>query len=354
MMMDPPQNRTPFAVVYRYRINLNISETFPSIGAAIDALENTTLVTAGNLVEEGFDPLFLVVDLNTQVQALCPPEYSHICSLAESTAMISLRINVNERLVEYAALDELQSVMRNFNVDHDNVTVTFVGPFVVRMDISIVLEGVSGKMTRLEVEIFEMTFLNTFGPPLLNDDPSVVLRSASVFLQQLMHEGRRLQEGNESVVVSFQVTGQCNECSDNDFSRVMGEAIDIRRPDFERNLQDSGRENGTGFFYGALTRIATRKEAPGTSDCCLDWYPPPDPFPYWIFIVTSVCMITFTTAACFAIYRQKFEEDKRQRDKRTKRILAQTRTEDASEDLPSTSCHGRKPNQNRRASSLTF
>jgi hypothetical protein len=261
---------------------------------------------------------------------------------------------VDERLLEFAALDEVQRFLRIFTDYHTNVNVSFVGPFVVRTDVTILLEGVIGRVATSETQVFEAVFVGTFGPMLLNAQPSTVLKSTTVFLQQVMEQRRRLQTDgstdDEGVVVSVHVTGQCNGCSNNDFARVVGDAIDIGRPGFQQNLQD---DTGTDFFDNVSVQNAPTEEAPGISECCLDFYPPSDPVPYWVFIVVPACIVIFTIALCCAAFRSgRSKGDELLGSKNAIRRIGRTKTEDASE--ASAVPHVRKSKRDRRASSLTF
>jgi len=372
-------SRTPFSLTYEYRIDLNVSETMPSVETVIDVLRNDTLAAIQQLVGDGDDPLFSIDALDMNIQSSCQ-SFSDVCAFVDSSALLLLRANVDDQLVEFAALEEVQSLLKAFNGNHDEVVLSFIGPFVVRTDISIQLEGVRGRMSTFEIEVFETTFMDVIGPPLLNNDPSIILKSATVFLQQVMEQKRRRLQGgggNESVVVSVHVTGQCNRCSNDDFTRVVGEAVDISRPDLQRDLRDRGQENGTDYFDNVSARITMMDEAPGISDCCLDFYSPPsDAFPYWILIVTGACVVLITTAVCCAACRSKRERNRQQQEikAKSKEPIAQTRTEDSSEDVPPAGeaprppkrdygvmPHLRKATQQRlarknspRASSLTF
>lgn len=360
-----PDNRTSFFLTYEYRIDLNVSHVIPSIDVAIDLLHNDTLAAIEELVEDGDNPLFLVFGLDTEIlddDTSCRYS-SELCVMAESTAMLSLRAHVDERLVEFAALEEVQKLLEVFSGNHANVTLSFVGPFVVRTDIIILLEGVSGRMDREEIQVFETAFMSVIGPPLLNNDPSIVLRSAAVFLQQVsLDKGRRrlqASDGNESVIARIHVTGQCNQCSSNDFARITGEAVDIRRPDLQRDL----RENQvTDYFGNVSVSIPPKEEAPGISDCCLDFYPEPDPFPYWVFIVTGACVVIITASVCCSAFCSKQERSKQQQEAKRKSSIARTKTDDASEPSERTVMpHLRQATKQRlsssgndRASSLTF
>lgn len=343
-------NRTLLSLSYQYSINLNVSEAIPSIDAAINLLHNETLTAIDQLVEDGDDPLFLVVDLadTFQVRDYCQSS-TDVCASVESAAMLSLRANVEERLVEFAGLEEVESLFESFNSDHDNILVSFFGPFVVRADISILLEGVNGKMSQVEIGIFEEVFINIIGPPLLNSDPSIVLRSATVFLQQVMDQNqvRRLQAGNDNndLVIRVHVSGQCNQCSDSDFTRLVGEAVNIRRPDLKRELQNKGQESSTDYFDDVTVRITVMDQAPGISECCLDFYPQPEPFPYWVLLVTGACVLVIIAAGCCAACRSKREGSKQQEQGRAMNYpsLVQTSTEDVSEGgAPSASDESKK------------
>jgi hypothetical protein len=52
--------RTLLSLTYRYRIDLNVSQVFPTIDAVMDRLSNETLGTIGMLQEDSDDPLFLI------------------------------------------------------------------------------------------------------------------------------------------------------------------------------------------------------------------------------------------------------------------------------------------------------
>ena len=327
-------NRTLVSFAYQYSIHLNITTAIPSIDDAIDQLDNDTLIAIDQLVQDGDGPLFFVVDLDSQVQGACQ-SVSDLCALVESTATLSLRAGVEDRLVEYAGLEEVESFFDVFNSHHDDVSVSFAGPFVVQADLSILLEGANGRMTQVEIDVFEESFVNIIGLYLLNNEPFILLRSAAIFLQQTFEQPRRLQAGGDSngIVVRVHVTGQCNQCLDNDFSRLTGEAVTVRRPELQRDLENKGQESGTDFFQDVTVRIAMIDQAPGISECCLDFYGEPNAFPYWVLIVTAACLIVISTATCCATCHCKLEEDREDQSReKGEKAIVQTRTEDTSED----------------------
>lgn len=329
--------RTLISLAYRYSIQLNVTNDMPSIDDAIDQLDNDTLAAIDRLVRDGDDPIYFVVDFDSQVQGTCQSHTSDLCALVESTATLSLRAGVEDRLVEFAGLEEVASFFDVFNIHNDDTSVSFSGPFVLQADISILLEGVNGLMTHVEIDVFEESFMKIIGPQLLSNEPWIVLRSAAMFLQQQrqhVEQRRRLQagSGNNDVVVRVHVTGQCNQSVDRDFSRLTGEAVNVRRSELQQDLQDKGQVSGTDYFHNVTVRIAMIDQAPGISECCLDFYPSPNPFPYWILIVTAACVIVISTATCCAACHCKREEDGEDESRKmSEKTIVRTLTEDASE-----------------------
>lgn len=321
-------NRTLVSFAYQYSIRLNITAAIPSIDDAIDQLDNHTFIGIDQLVQDGDGPLFFVVDLDSQVQGVCQ-SVSDLCALVESTATLSLRAGVEDRLVEYAGLEEVESLFDVFNSHHDDVSVSFAGPFVVQADLSILLEGANGRMSQVEIDVFEESFVNIIGLYLLNNEPFILLRSAAIFLQQTFEQPRRLQAGGDGngIVVRVHVTGQCNQCLDNDFSRLTGEAVTVRRPELQRDLENKGQESGTDYFQDVTVHIAMIDQAPGISECCLDFYGKPNAFPYWVLLVTAACVIVISTATCCAACHS--EDQSREKGEKA---FVQTRTEDTNED----------------------
>jgi hypothetical protein len=305
----------------------------PSIDDAIDQLDNDTLAAIDRLVQVGDDPIFFVVDLDSQIQGTCQ-SHSDLCALVESTATLSVRAGVEDRLVEFAGLEEVASLFDVFNSHHVGISVSFSGPFVVQADISILLEGVNRLMTHVEIDVFEESFMNIIGPQLLSNEPLIVLRSAAIFLQQQhVEQRRRLQagHGNNGVVARVYATGQCNQCVDTYFSRLTGEAVNVRS-ELQQDLQDKGQVSGTDYFQNVTVRIAMIDQAPGISECCLDFYPSPNPFPYWILIVTAACVIVISTATCCAACHYKREEDGEDESRKmSEKTIVRTLTEDATE-----------------------
>ena len=74
------QVRVPFTVTYSYRIDLNVTESTPSIDAAIDLLQDETLESLEDLVKDQDDPPLRFVDFDSSVQGMSLGAASRISS----------------------------------------------------------------------------------------------------------------------------------------------------------------------------------------------------------------------------------------------------------------------------------
>jgi hypothetical protein len=240
--------------------------------------------------------------------------------------MLVVGDSIEDIIIEYAALGEVQSFLRSFNRDHENIFVSFGGPYTVRTNIAILLENVNGRMSEVEIAIFEETFLSIVGPPLLLDEPAITVRSANVFLQHLTeHTRRRLQTG-DSNVVSVHVTGQCKGCTSSQF--LVGDAIDVGAGNFQRTLKNNGQAAGTDYFDDVTSSVAMLEASPGISDDTLDFFAPPNiSFPYWVLIVLGVSVFIITTSVCCAACRSRKE-----RMQAKNQLIGRSLTADESQD----------------------
>jgi hypothetical protein len=353
------QDEVPFSVTYEYRIDLNISEATPSIETALDLLRNDTLITLENLVYNKDDPPFRIVDIETIMQGMftrvksaravvhfilisflprptgsCESE-SDLCSYVQSTIMLMVGDSIDDLIIEYATLGEVQSFFRSFNRDHENIFVSFMGPSVVRTNIDILLENVNGRMSEVEIAIFEETFLSIVGPPLLLDEPAINVRSATVFLQRVTeHTRRRLQTGGSNIVGVY-VTGQCNSgCTSSQFE--VGDAIDVGAGNFRRMLQSNGQAAGTDYFDDVTTSVALKEEVPDISDDYLDIFIPPNyPFPYWILVVLGLSVFIIITSVCCAACRSR-KERTQAKNQHIGRSLTAEKSQDSTTDSQDT------------------
>jgi hypothetical protein len=220
--------------------------------------------------------------------------------------MLIVDDSIEDIIVEYATLDEVQSFFQSFNRVHENIFLSFRGPSIVRTNIAILLENVNGRMSEVETAIFEETFLSIVGPLLLLDVPAITVRSATVFLQHLTGYTRLRSQTGDSNVVSVHVTGQCKGCTNSQF--IVGDAIDIGAGDFQRTLQSNGQLAGTDYFDSVTTSVFMMEESPGISDDNLDIFTPPNKtFPYWVLIVLGVSVFVIITSVCCAACRSRNE-----------------------------------------------
>ena len=295
-----PANRTEVAIEYEYQLEVNTTTgTIEGVLGYLDSTillnlqrslpngqtknddededESSDLTTSETelISEEGNLPNVLFSSITSDVFSACFTK-SDQCGLIRSMITISYEGEKPEHSVEFVALALVQAFLRNFSSKNHNMMATYAYPLMVQSLAQFEMDTVSGRMSDVETQLLEDTFLEVFGAIVsaIEGDTEVV-DAKFVYLDLFETERRYLSpeenktttEAEENKTIAeddimeytlstvMQIRGFCRDCNSPQFGDIVNGVIVDNLKAFQNQLKVNG-ELIDNMYFGNVTETS--------------------------------------------------------------------------------------------------
>lgn len=309
--------RTEIEVEYEYQLEVISIETTGTTEDVLQKIDSDILSSLQQTLPNGYsaDPYDLpnvkFESVSSEIYSACFTT-SEQCSLIRSNILVSYEGEKPDHSVEKVTLNLVQEYLASFENEASDTNITYEYPSSVESLAQFRMGPVSGRMSSVETNLLENTFLEVFGAIVAAIEGDTIVQDVQFLYQDLFPYDAK---GAEIFMLAtdVRVTGYCRDCSSQEFGDMVDRVITQNLAAYKTKLMLNG-DNAFSDFFSEVTQLTYKvPELPSNlppieDESIFDGKPPKvkREVPWFLFlgIALGLCVILFGS---FAIYSDKIE-----------------------------------------------